>query len=83
MNEKTSTSFQPHRAPITLRPRPSPPDELTLPRSTMKQSPWLKDCQDRGTSVARMARRPLMCSSRFTLMSLVTTCSKPEATPPA
>ncbi len=60
----------------------SPHVFLTLPRSMMKQSPRLKLAQDIFTSVARMARRPLMWSRRFTFMSLVTTCWNPEATPP-
>lgn len=55
---------------------------LTLPRSMMKQSPWLKLSHDRGTSVARITLRPLTWNNRFTSMSLVTTCLKPEATPP-
>ncbi len=55
---------------------------LTLPKSRMKQSPWLKLSQLTGTSVALTTRRPLTCSTRCTITSLVTTCLNPDATPP-
>lgn len=55
---------------------------LTSPRSSIKLSPWLKLSQLTGTSVALTTRRPLTCSNLWTSTSLVTTCLKPEATPP-
>lgn len=58
------------------------PEILTLPRSRMKQSPWLKLSQVTGTSVALTTRRPLTWSTRCTTTSLVTTCLNPDATPP-
>lgn len=69
--------FRPLRSPQATKLVP-----LTLPRSMMKQSPRLKLAQAMLTSAALMARRPLMCSRRLTFMSLVTTCWKPDATPP-
>lgn len=45
-------------------------------------SPLLKLPQLTGTSLALTTRRPLTCSSRVTFTLLVTTCLKPEATPP-
>lgn len=71
-----------YRAPPAIMLNQVPSVLLTLPRSIMKQSPWLKLPQVRGTSVARITLRPLTWSKRFTFMSLVTTCWNPDATPP-
>lgn len=48
----------------------------------MKVSPLLKLSQLTGTSVALTTCRPLTCNSRVTSTLLVSTCWKPEATPP-
>ena len=45
-------------------------------------SPLLNDFQLISTSVARTLRRPLTCSTRFTSLTFVQACLKPEATPP-
>lgn len=57
--------------------------KLTVPRSMMKQSPWLKLCQLRGTSVALTTLRPFTCRSLWAVRSLVRTWFSPDATPPA
>lgn len=45
-------------------------------------SSLLKLSQLKGTSVALIVCRPMTCSSRETSTLLVSTCLKPEATPP-
>lgn len=71
--------FQTNKQPVSFIPLH---EILTLPRSRMKQSPLLKLSQLTGTSVALTTRRPLTWSTRCTTTSLVTTCLKPDATPP-